>query len=96
MKRVFLYGLTASLMAAFVFSGCDKNDDDDNKTSNKLLLSQSVVAKRANGDTESWKYEYKYDKKGNRIEETRTNGDGTVETVVHKYNEKGKKHKIDL
>ena len=27
MKKIILYGLTASLMAAFIFSGCEKNDE---------------------------------------------------------------------
>jgi hypothetical protein len=27
MKKIVLYGLTASLIAAFVFSGCEKNDE---------------------------------------------------------------------
>ena len=74
MKRIFLYGLTASLMAAFVFAGCKKDDDDDdlggseqNKPQKQLL--SHLCEWTENGSSYQDKTEYKYDAKGHQIGE---------------------------
>lgn len=89
MKRIFLYGLTASLMAAFVFAGCKKDDEEIAPyfdMSSKRLLSETTV-----DGSERYKTEYKYDEQGNMIEIRNLKGGSGRETYKcnYKYNEYG-------
>ena len=94
MKKLFKLGFAASLMAAFVFSGCSKDDDEQGTDySKKRVLSESSVSKTANGDTWTSKNEYKYDSQGNAIENKHTmvdnSGNITEAKYEAKYNEQG-------
>lgn len=99
MKKLFNLGFTACLTAAFVFSGCTKDDDDDSTNKKgKQLLSQ-LCEYTENGVSYQELNEYKYDSKGNQIENnyTRTE-DGAVthtEKRVHEYDNKGNLTKFE-
>ncbi|MBR5644872.1 MAG: hypothetical protein IKW77_11885 [Salinivirgaceae bacterium] len=91
MKKLFKLGFAASLMAAFVFSGCSKDDDDDepvNSQNGRRVLSMSCEETLANGETSSWKQEYKYDEQGRLIKlEITRDGESSIEE--YKYNKQG-------
>ncbi len=94
MKKLFKLGFAASLMAAFVFSGCSKDDDEPGVDySKKRVLSESMVIKDSEGGTWTSKNEYKYDNRGNMIENKNTTVDnsGTVteNKFEAKFNEQG-------
>lgn len=67
MKNLLRLGVTASLMAAFVFSGCQKSDDDEpSSKKNRRLLSE--LCEWTDHDINfQQKTEYKYDARGNEI-----------------------------
>lgn len=88
MKRIFLYGLTASLMVAFVFAGCKKDDEEIAPyfdMSSKRLLSKTT----SNGDGNDYKTEYKYDEQGNVIEIRHLVGGRVTNKCKMWYNEYG-------
>ncbi|MBR6082954.1 MAG: hypothetical protein IKP62_08520 [Salinivirgaceae bacterium] len=94
MKNLFKLGFAVSLMAACVFSGCSKNDDEPGVDySKKRVLSESMVIKDSEGGTWTSKSEYKYDSRGNMIENKHTTVDnsGTVteNKFETKFNEQG-------
>ena len=98
MKRIFKYGLMATMLAVFVFVGCKKDDDDnqDIKKRGMYLLSSTRVVYDTIRDLYGnliyqTTIERKYDKNGNAIEELYTktrNGDVIEEkTSERKYDD---------
>ena len=86
MKNLFKLGLAASLMVACVFSGCSKNDDEPGVDySKKRVLSESMVIKDSEGGTWTSKNEYKYDSRGNMIENKYTIVDNSGTVTENKY-----------
>ena len=86
MKNLFKFGFAASLMAAFMFSGCSKDDDESGVDySKKRELSESMVIKDADGSTWTSKIEYKYDNQGNVIETKSTTVDNYGKTTERKF-----------
>ena len=89
MKNLCKFGFAASLMAAFMFSGCSKDDDESGVDySKKRELSESMVIKDDNGDTWSSKIEFKYDSRGNIIENKYTTVDNSGTVTENKYEAK--------
>ena len=72
MKTTFKLGFAACLTAAFLFSGCEKNEDDltPNYKYGKLL--SKLCEYTEDGGLHQKKTEYKYDEKGNVTEESET------------------------
>ena len=100
MKQLFRLGFAACLTTAFVFSGCTKDDDDDNSLTTqkgKLLLSQLCEYTDEAGASHQELREYKYDGKGNTIENNYTETvDGAVtrnQKSVYEYDNKGNQTK---
>jgi hypothetical protein len=93
MKQLFKLGYVACLTTALVFSGCTKDDDDDSSNKKgKQLLSQ-LCEYTENGVSHQELSEYKYDGKGNTIEDNYTETeDGAVtynSKYSYEYNNKG-------
>lgn len=89
MKNLFKFGFAASLMAAFMFSGCSKDDDESGVDySKKRELSESMVIKDADGSTWTSKNEFKYDSRGNMIENKHTTVDNSGTVTENKYEAK--------
>ena len=102
MKKLFVYGLTASLMAAFVFAGCKKDDDDDNGGGSGQSKPQKQLLSRLcewteDGVSYQTASEYKYDKNGNcTYEDVEEISDNTVyrqQLTEREYNSKGQRLK---
>lgn len=97
MKQLFKLGFAACLTTALVFSGCTKDDDDDSTNKKgKQLLSQ-LCEYTENGVSYQELSEYKYDGKGNTIEDNYTETeDGAVtytEKRAYEYDNKGNRIK---
>lgn len=76
-------------MVACVFSGCSKNDDEPGVDySKKRVLSESMVIKDSEGGTWTSKNEYKYDSRGNMIENKYTTVDNSGTVTENKYESK--------
>ena len=72
MKGIIKYGLMATMLSAFVFVGCKKDDDnsqDIKKRGMYLLSSTGVNYDTISGIIYQTTIERKYDKNGNKIEE---------------------------
>ena len=67
MKRLLNYGLVASLMVAFVFAGCKKDDDDQNTETQNILPKK--VSKIVDNASERSKYIYYFDENGRLIKD---------------------------
>lgn len=66
MKNLLKLGVTASLMAAFVFSGCQKNDDDEPSIKKQRHVQSELCEYTENGVLHQQKTEYAYDAKWNK------------------------------
>lgn len=66
MKNIFRLGVTASLMAAIVFSGCQKSDDDKPSSKKQRHVQSQLSEYTENGFFHQEKTEYKYDANWNR------------------------------
>ena len=98
MKQLFKLSISACLMAAFVFSGCKKDDDDNAEPAKKLKLLLSQTCEYVeNGYNIMDKNEYKYDKSGKEIENLYTQCRDGVEIRSIKdereYDSKGRQTK---
>lgn len=92
MKNLKL-GFAACLTAAFLFSGCSK-DDNESGDQQRLLLSVERIQKDKDGNiTGTSKTENKYDSQGNCIESntetTKENGFSQQEKTLKKYDGQG-------
>ena len=93
MKNIFKLGFAACLTAAFLFSGC-KKDDNESDDQQRLVLSAETIRKDKVGNiVETKKSEYKYDARGNCIESntetTDGNGFSRQEKTLKKYDGQG-------
>ena len=93
MKNLIKLGFAACLTAAFLFSGCSK-DDNESDDQQRLVLSVERIQKDKDGNiTEISKTDNKYDARGNCIESntetTRENGFSQQEKTLKKYDGQG-------
>lgn len=93
MKKHLKLGFAACLTAAFLFSGC-KKDDNESDDQQRLVLSAETIRKDKVGNiVETKKSEYKYDARGNCIESntetTDGNGFSRQEKTLKKYDGQG-------
>lgn len=66
MKHLFKLGVTASLMAAVVLSGCQKSDDDKPSSNKQRHVQSELCEYTENGVLHQNKTEYAYDAKWNK------------------------------
>lgn len=72
MKRILKFGLLATAMVAFVFTGCKDNGDDNGGTRKQKLMSSQTEKYTENGVNHEIKYEYQYDDNKYQIGYVRT------------------------
>lgn len=66
MRNIFRLGVTSSIMAAIVFSGCQKSDDDKPSSKKQKHVQSELCEYTENGVLHQQKTEYAYDAKWNK------------------------------